>query len=152
MNAPRVVTWANCSPAPVGPVHAIPDIIAALEANVEARTIAKGQWVIGYGYDARSLAEKRDLTRRDLDAHFPDNPVMVIHVSNHGAMLKKERRCLLARAAPAGGPGLLLSDPVPPAPFFMEASDDRRGASTRAVFPGRAILGAAMTLAPSISG
>ena len=87
MNAPRVVTWANCSPAPVGPVHAIPDIIASLQANVDAREIAKGDWIMGYGYDATALAEKRDLTRLDLDGHFPDNPVMVIHVSNHGAVL-----------------------------------------------------------------
>jgi predicted amidohydrolase YtcJ len=77
MNAPRVVIWANCSPAPVGAVRAIPDIIAALKANMEARKIAKGEWVMGYGYDATSLAEKRDMTRLDLDPHFPDHPVMV---------------------------------------------------------------------------
>ena len=42
---------------------------------------------MGYGYDATGLAEKREMTRDDLDPFFPDNPVMAIHVSNHGAVL-----------------------------------------------------------------
>jgi predicted amidohydrolase YtcJ len=87
MNAPRVVVWANVSPVPVGPVKTIPDIITALKANVAEQKIAAGEWIIGYGYDGTALAEGRELTRADLDPHFPDNPVMAIHVSNHGAVL-----------------------------------------------------------------
>mgnify|MGYP000735811332 CR=1 FL=1 len=34
--------------------------------------------VVGWGYDASLLADKRDLTRRDLDARFPDRPVLVL--------------------------------------------------------------------------
>jgi predicted amidohydrolase YtcJ len=126
MNAPRVVTWANCSPAPVGPVHAIPDIVAALKANVEARKIAKGEWVMGYGYDATNLAEKRDLTRLDLDPHFPDNPVMVIHVSNHGAVLNssglKTFNVTADTPTPAGG--LIAREPGSnePAGLLMETA------------------------------
>ena len=29
---------------------------------------------MGYGYDVTAMDESRDLTRADLDAHFPDNP------------------------------------------------------------------------------
>lgn len=126
MNAPRVVTWANCSPAPVGPVHAIPDIVAALKANMEARKIAPGQWVMGYGYDATGLAEKRDLTRRDLDAHFPDHPVMVIHVSNHGAVLSslalKTFDISAATPTPAGGLIAREMDTNEPAGLLMETA------------------------------
>jgi predicted amidohydrolase YtcJ len=126
MNAPRVVTWANCSPAPVGPVQAIPDIITSLQANVEARRIAKGAWVMGYGYDATSLAEKRDLTRLDLDAHFPDNPVMVIHVSNHGAVLNsialKTFNITADTPTPAGGLIAREKDSNQPAGLLMETA------------------------------
>ncbi len=126
MNAPRVVTWANCSPAPVGPVHAIADIIAALKANMESRKIAKGQWVMGYGYDATGLAEKRDLTRRDLDAHFPDNPVMVIHVSNHGAVLNSLalKTFDISEATPTPAGGLIAREPGSnePAGLLMETA------------------------------
>jgi predicted amidohydrolase YtcJ len=126
MNAPRVVTWANCSPAPVGPVHAIADIMAALNANVQARRIAKGEWVMGYGYDATGLAEKRDLTRRDLDAQFPDNPVMVIHVSNHGAVLNslalKTFNITAETPTPEGGLIAREKDSSEPAGLLMETA------------------------------
>lgn len=46
-----------------------------------------GDWIIGYGYDRSNLAEGRELTVDDLDPSFPDNPVMLIHSSNHGAVL-----------------------------------------------------------------
>jgi predicted amidohydrolase YtcJ len=126
MNAPRVVTWANCSAAPVGPVRAIPDIVAALKANVEARKIAKGEWVMGYGYDATSLAEKRDLTRLDLDPHFPDNPVMVIHVSNHGAVLNSLalKTFNVTSDTPTPDGGLIAREPgsSQPAGLLMETA------------------------------
>ena len=60
-----------------------------------------------YGYDPDGFAEGRPLDKADLDPLFPDNPVMVIHNSNHGAVLNS---CALALAGydastpdPAGG-------------------------------------------------
>lgn len=87
MNAPRVVNWANVSPVPAGPVKTIPDILKALQDNVSQRAIAKGEWVMAFGYDGTALAEGRELNRLDLDSILPDHPVMCIHVSNHGAVL-----------------------------------------------------------------
>lgn len=90
MNSLQVVTWANVSPVPVGPVSAIPDIIASLRAHVTKFKIKPGEWILGYGYDGSALAEGRNLTRDDLDAVFPDNPVILMHVSNHGVVMNSK--------------------------------------------------------------
>ena len=87
MNAPQLVKWANVSGVPAGPVRNIPDIIAALKAYKAKFNPKPGEWIIGYGYDMSNLAEGRDMTRDDLDPSFPDNPVMLIHSSNHGCIL-----------------------------------------------------------------
>lgn len=81
------VKQANLSSPPVGPVETIDDAIAALEAFKQEHQIADGEFLVGYGYDPNQLRERRDVTREDLDPHFPDNPVILIHVSGHGAVL-----------------------------------------------------------------
>lgn len=87
MNAPQIVQWANVSGLPVGPVTCIADIVTVLKGHVEKLQIKPGEWIIGYGYDVTNLSEGRQCSRDDLDPHFPDNPVMLIHSSNHGAVL-----------------------------------------------------------------
>ena len=87
MNSPQVVRWANVSGPPVGPVTKIADIMPVLQEHVKKQGIKPGEWIVGYGYDRSNLAEGRELTRDDLDPFFPDNPVMLIHSSNHGAVL-----------------------------------------------------------------
>ncbi|WP_006746258.1 amidohydrolase [Thioalkalivibrio paradoxus] len=87
MNAPQIVGWVNVSSPPVGPVTSIPEIVTTIRAFMDERRPASGEWVIGYGYDPTVLSDGRELTRDDLDPHFPDNPVMLIHVSGHGCVL-----------------------------------------------------------------
>jgi len=87
MNAPQIVKWANVSGPPVGPVTKIADIITVLQDHVKKQGIKQGEWIIGYGYDRSNLAEGRELLASELDPAFPDNPVMLIHSSNHGAVL-----------------------------------------------------------------
>jgi predicted amidohydrolase YtcJ len=87
MNSPQVVRWANVSGPPVGPITKIADIIPVLQEHVKQQGLKPGDWMVGYGYDRSNLAEARELTRDDLDPYFPDNPVMLIHSSNHGAVL-----------------------------------------------------------------
>jgi predicted amidohydrolase YtcJ len=110
MNAPQITKWANVSGAPVGPVQSIPDIIAALTAHVEKLNIQPGEWIIGYGYDITSLKEGRQCSRTDLDPHFPDHPVMLIHSSNHGAVLNSKAFALVGIDATTETPpgGLIL--------------------------------------------
>jgi predicted amidohydrolase YtcJ len=118
--------WANVSLVPVGPVRSIPDIVAALRKQAARQKAKPGDWVIGYGYDSNGLAEKRDVTRRDLDASFPDNPVMLLHVSGHGAVF--DTRALAAvkigpdTVTPPGG--IIVREPggTQPAGLVMETA------------------------------
>jgi predicted amidohydrolase YtcJ len=82
--------WANLSAAPVGNISNIADIIAELQAQAQRNKLAPGDWLVGYGYDQDTLQEARHATRDDLDAAFPDNPVIIIHVSFHGAVLNSK--------------------------------------------------------------
>lgn len=49
----------------------------------KAKTLGKGEWISGYGWDEAQLAERRNLTRADLDAAAPDNPVVLIRAGGH---------------------------------------------------------------------
>ncbi|GMU51886.1 MAG: hypothetical protein AMXMBFR33_10320 [Candidatus Xenobia bacterium] len=126
MNAPQIVTWANVSPAPVGPVHGVADIVAALKAHVEKHHPAKGEWIIGYGYDGNELSERRELNVDDLDPNFPDNPVLLIHVSNHGAVLNTAalRHFNITADTPTPPSGIILRKPCSqePAGLIMETA------------------------------
>jgi predicted amidohydrolase YtcJ len=90
MNAPQVVKWANVSGPPVGSVQSIADIITVLKAHVEKFKLKPGEWIIAYGYDITNLSDGRECSRDDLDPHLPDHPAMLIHVSNHGAVLNSK--------------------------------------------------------------
>lgn len=83
----QVVGWANVSPPPAGAVTDIAGLVAELQKHAKKIGLQKGQWLVAYGYDPTALREQRDLARTDLDAAFPDNPVVVTHVSGHGVVL-----------------------------------------------------------------
>jgi predicted amidohydrolase YtcJ len=87
INSLQVARQANCFSPPAGPAKSIADIIAQLKKLQSDQKIPRGEFIVGYGYDSDSLSDGRDLTAGDLDPHFPDNPVMVQHVSLHGAVL-----------------------------------------------------------------
>lgn len=87
MMAVDLARRVNVSGAPVGNVASIDGLVAKLAAEAPGLNLADGEWLVGWGYDASLLSDKRDLTRRDLDARFPDRPVLVMHVSGHGAVL-----------------------------------------------------------------
>jgi predicted amidohydrolase YtcJ len=85
--AVSAATWANLSGAPVGAVSNIADVVAELQAQAKLNGTAPDEWLVGYGYDADTLTDGRQMTRDDLDVAFPDVPVIAIHVSFHGAVL-----------------------------------------------------------------
>ena len=126
MNAPQIVTWANVSGPPVGPVTKIADIIGVLEAHVVKQGIGEGEWIIGYGYDRSNLAEGRELLAAELDPAFPDNPVMLIHSSNHGAVLNSAAFKAVGYDAdtptPPGGIINRVEGTNEPAGFIMETA------------------------------
>lgn len=59
-------------------IDGIRDLVAGAAAGRES-----GEWIIGSGWDAGKLAERRTLTRGDLDDISPNNPVWLGHTSGH---------------------------------------------------------------------
>lgn len=53
----------------------------------QARRAGEGEWIRGIGYDDTKIAEGRRVTRDDLDQAAPRNPVIVVHISGHWAVV-----------------------------------------------------------------
>lgn len=82
-----VANQVNLYAPPAGPGKDPASIVAALLKYRNANKIPKGQVIQAYGYDENVMPNRRLLNRDDLDKAFPDNPVLVGHVSMHGAVL-----------------------------------------------------------------
>ena len=78
-----VLNSADLQPPPAGDVSDIPSLIEALKAHRDAHDLGPTDVITGFGYDDSLLTEQRHPTRDDLDAAFPDNPVVLTHVSGH---------------------------------------------------------------------
>ena len=81
-----VANQVNAYAPPAGPAKDIATIVSELKKFRDERSIPKGELIQAYGYDENTMPNSIGLTRDDLDADFPDNPVMVNHVSMHGAV------------------------------------------------------------------
>ncbi len=89
INAPNLSQQANVSPSPVGAGDTVPQIIDILKAYQAKAQIPDGGWILGWGYDD-SMVKGGTLTKRDLDAAFPNHKVLVMHVSLHGGVLNSQ--------------------------------------------------------------
>ena len=102
-----VQTQALCASPPAGQCRSVADVIATLKEMQTRRKLGPGQFVIGFGYDPDLLAERRPPTKQELDAAFPENPVILVHVSSHGAMLNSKALSIYginaATPTPTGG-------------------------------------------------
>jgi predicted amidohydrolase YtcJ len=90
----------------------IPEIQQALRARAELT--ASGDWVQGFLYDDGKTAERRFLSRDDLDAAAPDHPVFVLHRGGHTAYVNSralERAGYSEQSADPPG-GRLDRDPL----------------------------------------
>ena len=85
--AAMIADYANVSAPPVGTASSVAGIIAVLKEHVAQQALKPGEWLIGYGYDGSALTDGRDATRDDFDPYFPDNPMVLVHVSGHGCVL-----------------------------------------------------------------
>lgn len=54
--------------------------------RMKAAQLGPGKWITGYGWQESNLAEKRNLSRADLDAGAPDNPVMLVRAGSHSTV------------------------------------------------------------------
>ncbi|MFT5697010.1 MAG: putative amidohydrolase YtcJ [Myxococcota bacterium] len=117
--------FANLSRPPVGTIESIPEIIAELKVLAARRDVKPGEWLIAYGYEKEALIEEREVTAADLDEHFPDNPVVMIHVSSHGAVLNSAAFAAVGINAetetPEGGLIVRIEGTTEPAGLIMEA-------------------------------
>jgi predicted amidohydrolase YtcJ len=82
-----VANQCNLYPPPNGPGSSPEAIVAALKKFAEEKKVPKGETIQAYGYDDNMMPKGNLLNRDHLDAAFPDNPVIVGHVSMHGAVL-----------------------------------------------------------------
>jgi hypothetical protein len=87
INSLTVASQVNVFAPPAGPGADVKTIVAEMKNFRDARNIPEGQLIMGYGYDETVMPAGRTLHREDLDRDFPNNPVMVGHVSLHGAVL-----------------------------------------------------------------
>ena len=90
----------------------IPGVQAAVRSYVARRGAKPGGWTAVWQFDQEVLAEKRYITRAELDAVAPDRPLVVLHVSLHGAVANsaalKAAGIDEATAVPPGG--IMLRD------------------------------------------
>jgi predicted amidohydrolase YtcJ len=83
--------------------------ITAIQAAIRERagSTPQGEWVQGFLYDDTKTAERRFLTRSDLDAAAPNHPVFIVHRGGHTAYVNSlalERAGITESAEdPAGG-------------------------------------------------
>nr|WP_310522998.1 amidohydrolase [Polymorphobacter sp.] len=80
----------NVSAPPVGPASNPEEIVAALQAGAKAKGLKPGELLLGWGYDENLMPKGQPLTRAILDKAFPDNPIGIIHVSMHGAVINSK--------------------------------------------------------------
>lgn len=123
-SALSVANQVNVFPPPAGPGKDIPSIVAELKKFRDAHQIPAGVMIQAYGYDDNAMPGGVRLTRDDLDLDFADNPVMVGHISMHGAVLNsaalKKYNISAATKTPPGGVILRKPGSNEPAGLVME--------------------------------
>jgi predicted amidohydrolase YtcJ len=70
---------------PIGDKQGIEDILVGLK--ILADKTPKGSWLLAYGFDDTMIAEKRFLTRDELDSVSTEHPIFVMHISAHMSVL-----------------------------------------------------------------
>lgn len=90
-------------------ISALPPEVGSIEELVEKirerRMRQKpGEWILGWGYDEGKFAEKRSITRYDLDRGCSDAPVSVVRTCGH-------IRCVNSKALELAGIDRSTPDP-----------------------------------------
>ena len=121
-----VANQVNVFAPPAGPGKDIPSIVAELKKFRDQHQVPKGVLIQAYGYDENAMPDKVALTRDDLDVDFPDNPVLVGHVSMHGAVLNSAalKQYGISAATPTPPGGVIVRKPgsSEPSGLVMEAA------------------------------
>jgi predicted amidohydrolase YtcJ len=109
-------------------VKSVNDIVQAVRRRAESA--AAGEWLFGRGYDDNNLAERRHLTRWDLDAVSPHHPVMIGHVSGHMSVVNSaalERAGIGSGTESPFGGHIARNDAGEPTGLLQETAQDLLG-------------------------
>ena len=87
INSLTVANQVNVFAPPAGPGADVDAIVNSLRSFRDAHHIPPGEMIVAYGYDDTLMPGGRTLHKEDLDIDFPTTPVLVGHVSMHGAVL-----------------------------------------------------------------
>jgi len=90
MDSLTMADRVNVSAPPVGPASNPDEIIAELKKVAAAKGLKPGELLLGWGYDENLMPNGTVLSREQLDAAFPENPVGIVHVSMHGAVINSK--------------------------------------------------------------
>lgn len=95
-----------------GAITDIPGVQAVIRSHVARSPAKPGGWTTVWQFDQEVLAEKRYITRAELDAVAPDRPLVVLHVSLHGAVANSAalKAAGIDEAAPVPPGGMMLRD------------------------------------------
>ncbi|MEI7573214.1 MAG: amidohydrolase family protein, partial [Phenylobacterium sp.] len=126
LNYADSLVQANLNPPPVGGVSSVADIVGELKRLKDSLKAGPGVLLVGQGYDQDFLAEKRHPTAAELDAAFPDNPVILVHTSGHmlvanSAAIRKAG-ITAATADPVGGAIIRKAGSREPEGLFQETA------------------------------
>ncbi|MBI1813658.1 MAG: amidohydrolase family protein [Deltaproteobacteria bacterium] len=125
-SALSVANQVNVFAPPAGPGKDIPSIVAEIKKFRDEQKVHKGELIQAYGYDDNAMPNGVGLTRDDLDLDFADNPVLVGHVSMHGAVLNsaamKQYGISAKTKTPPGGIILRKAGSNEPAGLLMETA------------------------------
>ncbi|PLJ78287.1 amidohydrolase [Infirmifilum sp. SLHALR2] len=82
----------------------------------------KGEWVVGRGWDQDKMSEKRFPTRHDIDDVSRDNPVLLVRVCGHAALLNTKAMKILGLLEPSveGGKFIHVEDGKPTGIIFED--------------------------------
>jgi len=126
INSITVANQVNVFAPPAGPGKDVAAIVAELKKFRDANNIPQGEIIQAYGYDENAMPKGTELTRDDLDNDFPHNPVIVGHVSMHGAVLNsaamKKYGYSAATKTPPGGVILRKKGSNEPSGLVMETA------------------------------
>jgi hypothetical protein len=115
---------ADLNPPPVGQVRKIADIVTELQAFQKKKGLKENEWIRGFGYDFDQLEEKRHPNRWDLDAAFPNTPIVITHVSGHMSVANSAALKIVGIDAntpdPAGGVIERKQNSTEPTGLFQE--------------------------------
>ncbi len=88
-----------------GDTSSVAKLLAAVKRY--GANVPKGGWVVVWRYDDAQLAERRHVTRTELDSVLPDRKVVLLHVSLHGLVANsaalKAAKLRDGMKPPAGG-------------------------------------------------